>query len=699
MGRRLSMIVVLVWLACSALAQNAMRTVTLDHGARDARISPDGSTIAVSVLGKIWLVPSGGGEARQVTFGTSWDTHPAWSADGQLLAYAQHRASGTDIMVRNLASGTSADILHTHDDVGEIAFNQAATQVLAVVERDQLEAHIYRIPAAGGMQTLDAGQQDGRQVKAITEARGWHEWSFALAPDGKTVYLESGRYGGANLYKLDLASRAVSRLTRTTATDSNVNVTVDGRELVFLETADAVEKVMMRPIAGGGDREVFTGDYADRQISLAPEGTWAVMRAGRKLYRLDLASGKTTPIAFTARFMLPAAAPGDMAITHARLPGGKAVTIEARDGRIVAVKDGDVPPAAGLKVLDAAGKFVIPGLMDNHYHYWDPFDGAALLADGVTYIRDPGADLADSLDYKEAISLGIVPGPDIYTCGPLVDGIGSYHPMVAVEIATPEGARRMIRALKAGGVDAVKLYFQLDPGPLKAALEEARAQGLRVTGHIGVRVGWLEAMDDGINGLNHVRVWRDVLPLQQQPQGQDESLDASKHMMARMQADWNDIDPEGEAAGKIIAAMREHKIGFDPTLSVQQIPDEMRRNLGLEDFETAHGSYERMAKFVARAYRSQVMILAGTDDSARLVNEIESYVKAGIPAEGALAAGTTNGARWLGKEQDFGSLEAGRRADMVLLDGDPTQDIKNIHKIAVVIKDGRVVSRSEGKAE
>jgi hypothetical protein len=672
------------------------RIVVVDHGARDPQISPDGSTIAVSILGKIWLLPSAGGEARQISYGVSWDTHPAWSADGQFLAYAQHLPSGSDVIVENLATGTAADIFHSPSEIGQIAFNAAATELFAVVQRSQLDAHIVRIPSSGGLGS--EGGTPGSGMAPVTQAQGWHEWSFALAPDKRALFLESGRYGGANLYKVDLESHASSRLTRTVATDSSVNISSDGKNLVFLETDDGVESVIVRPLAGGSDRRAFSGDYADRQIALAGDGSWAIMRAGRKLYRLDLGSGKVTPIPFTARITLARASRGDLAITHARLADGNSVTIEVRGGRIAAIKAADASPSPGLPVMDAAGKFVIPGLMDNHYHYWDPFDGARLLAQGITTIRDPGANLTDSLNFREAIALGIIPGPDIFTCGPLVDGIGSYHPMVAVEISTPEGARRMVRALKANGVDAIKLYFLIDPAPLRAAVEEARTQHLPTTGHLGVHTGWLEAMGDGINGLNHVRVWRDVLSLDRQPQGQNESLDGSKNMIARMQLDWSEIDPDGEAAGKIIASMRDHKVALDPTLGIHRIRDEARKTLGLDDFETVHGSYERMAKFVARAERSGVMILAGTDD-ASLFDELESYAKAGIPASAILQAVSINGARWLGKDNDFGSIEVGRRADLVLLDDDPMKDIKNFRRVAIVIKDGRVVARNDVKSQ
>ncbi len=678
-------LLILLCAACSGVAfpQTANRNAILDHGATDPQVSPDGSTIAVSILGKIWIVPSAGGDARQVSFGVTWDRYPAWSPDGTMLAYAQHLPSGSDIVVHNLAAGTSAVVFHSPNEIRELAFNSAGTEIFAVLQRHQLEAHIYRIPSSGG------------EAKAVTEAQGWHEWSFALAPDGHGIYLESGRYGGANLYKLNLDDRAATRLTRTTATDSSVNITRDGANLVFLETADATESIVMRPVAGSNVRRIFSSDYNDSQFSLAPDNTWGVLRAGRKLYRLDMASGKIAPIPFTARFVMPPIARGNVAITHARLPGSMdTLTIEVRDGRIAGVKHGDAKPDSALPVLDAGGKYVLSGLMDNHYHYWDAFDGGRLLSQGITAIRDPGAALSDSLNFKEAIALGLVPGPDIYACGPLIDGVGSYHPMVAVEVSTPEGARRLVRSLHDNGVDALKLYFMLDPDNLRAAIEEAHELHLRATGHIGVHTGWTQAMDAGIDGLNHIRVWRDVLPLSEQPQGENETLDPGRNRIARMQANWDEIDPDGDAAGKIIASMRDHKVGFDPTLSIQTIPNEMRTNLSLDDFEIAHGSYERMARFVGRAYKSGVTILAGTDNGS-LFDELDSYAHAGIPPAGILAAVTINGARWLGKDNDFGSIDAGRRADLLLLTDDPMKDIKNVRHIAMVIKDGRVVARNE----
>jgi hypothetical protein len=661
------------------------RIVTVDHGAQDPAVSPDGAQIAVSVLGKIWVMFIAGGEARQITGGLGWDTHPAWSPDGQSLAYAHQLPSGTELVVRNLLTGGTNALYHTETAIGQIAYHPKGGEVFFLVERSQYDSHLYRVPTNGG------------EAKQITQAENWHEWSFALSPDGKEVLLDSGKYGGSDLYRIKLDGMHVTRVTRTPAHEFSVAWSRDGNTWAFIRADNGVDSVMAQQARGGPARTIFSSPYDQKQLALHPDGQSAVLCAGRRLFRLNVGLCEIAPIPFTARFLLPEQPRADLFITNARVldPGANRVipnaTIEIRGGRIAAVSAGRPAGAApaGVPALDAAGKTVMPGLMDNHYHYWSAFDGGALLARGVTTIRDPGVSISMSLNFKEAIALGLIAGPDIYTCGPLIDGPDGYHPYVDVELNKPEAAAPLVRALKAQGVDALKVYFLLSPEVLRAVIKEARAQGLPVTGHIGVRVGWREAMEAGISGFNHIRVWRDFLPLEKQPQGENESLDASRNLMARMQANWSDIDPDGPGVESLIRMMAAKKIGFDPTLAIQRVSDSDRRRFGLEQFTVAKDSYRRMARFVARAEKMGALLLAGTDNES-LFDELESYAEAGVPQMAILKAATVNGAEWLGKKNEFGTVEAGKRADLVIVDGDPAKEIKDLRRISAVIKDGRV---------
>jgi imidazolonepropionase-like amidohydrolase len=665
---------------------SATRVLTVTDGAADPAVSPDGSQIAVSILGRIWLVPAGGGDARQVSQGISWDSHPAWFPDGRFLAYSHELPNGNDIVIANLATGTSSVLYHVEEhQIGQIEVSPKGGDIFFVQMASQYDAHVMRIPTSGGVAT------------PITEARNWHEWSFALSPDATHMVVASGRYGGANLYRIDLPDRHASRVTATPRNQFSVAWSPDAKTVYYIESVNATDNVMARALAGGQARTVFSSPYDDKALALFPDGKAAVLCAGRKLYRLDLTSGAAQPIAFEARFTRPAPARGDMIITHAKLWDGTGaapkenVTIEIRDGRVASIRPGTGGPLpAGIPIVDATGRTVMPGLMDNHYHYWWALQGADLITRGITTIRDPGAPLSMSLNFKEAIALGLVAGPDIYTAGPLIDGPGDYHPMVDVMLDDPASAATLVRSLKAQGVDLLKVYFLLDPAVLCAVVKEAHAVGLRVTGHIGVHTSWDRAIDCGIDGLNHIRLWADFLPASEQPQGENESLDGEKNMIPRMQADWREIDPESSKATAMIRKMAASGLGFDPTLSVQEIPDGLRKSLALDQFAIAKDSYRRMGRFVARAQQGGVRLLAGTDDGS-LFDELEAYAAAGIPNAEILKAATGNGAAWLGRQTDFGTIAPGRRASLLIIEGDPLKDVKDLRKIDVVIKDGRVV--------
>lgn len=662
------------------------RAVDVHDGAADPAVSPDGARVALSILGRIWVVPIAGGEATELTAATSWDAAPAWSPDGRSLAYAQTLPAGTDIVVRAMSTGTSSVIHHVQGTVPALEYTPDGSQLYYVEQRGQYDAHLWRVDV------------DGQNAKQLTFTQNWHEWAFTLSPDARQVFLTSGRYGGSDLYLLNPADLSSTRLTNTPAdNESAVAWAPDGTQRIFVRTRNGVDQLVVQPANGGAERVVTTSPFDQKQISVTPDGKSVVMVAARKLWRVDLASGATSPIAYTARFDLPAQAAADLVVTHARLWDGTGAapvsdaTLVVSDGKVFAAGSGVTPPA-GVPVIDAHGMTLMPGLMDNHWHYWSSFQGPPLLERGVTSVRDPGAPISTSLNFKEAIALGVKPGPHIYTAGPLIDGEGGYHPWVDVEIEDSTAAAALVDAFKAQGVDLLKVYFQLEPPVLRSVIREAHNVGLRVTGHIGVRTGLRTAMEGGIDGLNHVRVWRDLPPDHVQPDGRHESLDGSVHPVERMQADWTGIDPDGPQAASLIKLMADTHIGFDPTLSIQRIRDQQRQRFSLEQFMRARDAVKKMGRFVHNAWQAGVMILAGTDDG-NLFDEMDDYAAAGLPKEAILKAATVNGATWLGKQDVFGTLVKGQRADFILVDGDPLSNIKDVRKISLVVQDGRVVFR------
>ncbi|HEX5869076.1 MAG TPA: amidohydrolase family protein, partial [Longimicrobium sp.] len=657
------------------------------RGAVDPALSPDGARVAVSILGTLWIVPIAGGDAVQVTSsGGAWDAHPAWSPDGRFLAFARGTRNGSVIMEHNLATGANRSVLEVEGSPAHILYHPRGGELFYSLMRGQYDAHLWRAPRAGGP-----------EPRQLTSTQNWHEWSFALSPAADTVFMESGRYGGADLYLMTLDSvRATTRLTSTPRRNEfSVAWSGDGRTRMWVVGQNGMDTVMAQT-RGAAPRAVYASPYGQKQIAIDSAGRVAVVADGRRLHRIDLQAGTSSPLPFRAALTLPARAPGDLAIVNARVWTGvdarvmENATVEVRGGRIVRVHGG--APEAGLPVLDAGGKTLMPGLMDNHAHYWFPFQGERLMERGITTVRDPGAAVSTSMSFKDANRLGVVMGPTIYTAGPLIDASGGYHPMVDVAIDDPASAPALVQALKEQGVDLLKLYFLLDPDVARAVLAEAERQGLPVTGHIGVRTGLREAIEAGIEGFSHIRVWRDFLPLHMQPQGENETLDSGRNPIARMQADWSRIDPDGPELGELLRLMAARGVALDPTLTVQRLAERDRSRFSLEDFATATETYRRMGRFVRRAHESGVMLLAGTDGGS-LNDEMEAYVEAGVPAVDVLRAATVNLARWLGAEDEFGTIQPGRRADLLLVDGDPLKNIRDARNVSAVIKDGRVVIR------
>ena len=237
------------------------------------------------------------------------------------------------------------------------------------------------------------------------------------------------------------------------------------------------------------------------------------------------------------------------------------------------------------------------------------------------------------------------------------------------------------------------MYNFLAPDVLRAVVAEARAQGLPVTGDIRMRTRWSEAITAGINGFNHMSNGRgDFLPSDVQVYRDDETTDMTRLRTRRTAGYWQDIDPERPEVETLIRRMSLYYVALDPTLVISRVRDQRRSSLSLDEFDSRRKGFERMKQFVRRAYEMGVPLLAGTDNG-NLFTEMELYADAGVPNAAVIQAATINGAKWLGKDADFGTVEVGKRAHLILVEGDPLKEMKDIRNISVVIKDGRIVFR------
>jgi Amidohydrolase family len=413
-------------------------------------------------------------------------------------------------------------------------------------------------------------------------------------------------------------------------------------------------------------------------------------------------------------------------------------TVLILNNRIASVNSGDtLQLPKSTQVVDASGKYLIPGLWDMHVHMRGSRNGssqnfasqnAALLplylANGVTGVREMGGDLvSDVLEWRAQILAGERTGPRIVTCGPKLDGPVPEWPG-SIAITTPQEARAAVQHVKAIGGDFVKIYNGVPNIPRDAylaLLDEAKRQHMSATGHVPLTLTVAEISDAG-QSIEHF----------------NEYLAGCIRNERKLKADLlaNRIDgPEYELAvvkGYSPKVARQLFLKFvanhtwvTPTLVIaHQLakPDRQRSSLDARrkylttawlatwsDREEEPDAldkrrYRQALETVRLMQRVGVSLLAGSDTGASnedtfpgfsLQDELIYLVQAGLTPLEALQCATLNAATWLGQLGSLGTIEAGKLADLVLLDANPLQDIHNIRKVRAVVFNGRLLDRDQ----
>src|ERR671917_473778 len=355
-----------------------------------------------------------------------------------------------------------------------------------------------------------------------------------------------------------------------------------------------------------------------------------------------------------------------------------------------------------VNILNLTGKYVIPGLFDMHAHvagvrknsYNQNFSENALkmlLDYGVTTIRSPAGPTNQSIALKHNVSEGIIEGPEMFTAGVLLNGPQIAIPFVEAQISTEEQAREEVRLQAAAGVDFVKLYVGLPPNLVKAAIDEAHNQGIRVIGHLYM-TSWTDAANLGIDALTHgVPVNPFLLPSgDKQEQFLENGGGPFEHFL------WLDlVDLNSTEIEDMINALVENDIPVDPTLSIYEaILRENRQGFSnLQD----QLRWAKVLELTEIMYNKGVQILSGSDipnfgliPGASLHNELELLTEAGIKPLEVIEIATNNGAEALGIDNRVGTIQSEKQADMIILTLNPIENISNTKEIEAVIVDGRL---------
>ena len=423
------------------------------------------------------------------------------------------------------------------------------------------------------------------------------------------------------------------------------------------------------------------------------------------------------------------------------------MTVVISGGRITAIESSSrLAVPAGAQVINGSGKFLIPGLWDMHIHLDDPelwpshisreeeeMVFPLLIANGITGVRDMGGSLEQLQQWKQKITLGQMPGPRMVISGPFVDGnfpnwLGYYR------VTTDTEARDAVRSLSRRGADFIKIYNSIPRSAYFALADEAKKLGVVFAGHVPHLLSTQEVSDAGQKSIEHMTgimlscsaneatFRKEISETYDDPKAPLTPLDRGDpavlasfskekcrllfERLARngtwecptLHNNWR----HAHSFDKILTSdprVKYYPIHFREYWTKRSLEDEKRpeRQLRLKNF------YERLRPLIKEMQHAGVGILAGSDAGANeysvpgfsLHDELAELVDAGLTPMEALQTATLNPARYLGMTDAFGTVEAGKTADLILIEANPLEDIRNTQRIAAVILNGQYIAKQE----
>jgi imidazolonepropionase-like amidohydrolase len=430
---------------------------------------------------------------------------------------------------------------------------------------------------------------------------------------------------------------------------------------------------------------------------------------------------------------------GKVVLTHVRVIDGTGTAavedqnIGIEGGRISAIQKGVDVAAAGAAVLDLRGYTVMPGIVGMHNHLFyiarpnlnsqrkpDPpvllpqmtFSAPRLyLAGGVTTMRTTGSvETYADLNLKRDIDAGKLPGPHLDVTGPYLEGAESYFIQMP-HLTSPDDARQLVEYWADRGVTSFKAYMNITRAELKAAIDAAHKRGIKVTGHL-CSVTYKEAAELGIDDLEHGFFVNTQLDPGKKPDVCSDS--AGDYTLEHMEA-------ESAEAKDLIDTLVKHHVAITSTLPVFESLVEGRPPIRQQELDAM--SPEARAAFfllrqppapepapktdgallwkhnlaLERAFAAAGgLLIAGPDPTGHGdvlpgfgdQREIELLVEAGFSPVEAIKIATLNGAVYLGKEKQIGSIAVGKNAALVVIKGDPSKQISDVENVEIVFKDG-----------
>lgn len=420
-------------------------------------------------------------------------------------------------------------------------------------------------------------------------------------------------------------------------------------------------------------------------------------------------------------------------------PPKKDMTVVITDERISAIgRTGRVRVPGSARVIDATGQFLIPGLWDMHAHFTETERTFPMfIANGVLGVRNTGGNAEELSRWREAVASGRLVGPRIIFCGPIVDGREPAAHGPSISVATPAEGRQVAQKLKQQNADFIKVYDKLSRDTYFTILDEAKKLRIPVVGHVPLSVTTIEASDAGQKSIEHLgsilegsseaetelRNWKEA-------QVRDGDYSAIPRSIAARGSRMLDTYSEKKAR-QVFAHLVKNQTWQVPTLVTKRslalideivrvnderlkyIPESSKKRWDpKENFLLRYRTpeyidynwrlFQKELQLVGAMQRAGVPFLTGTDLSIPYVfagfslhDELSLLVETGFTPMEALQAATRNPAIYLGELSSHGTVERGKLANLILLEANPLENIRNSRQIAGVVLKGRYFPKQE----
>ena len=352
---------------------------------------------------------------------------------------------------------------------------------------------------------------------------------------------------------------------------------------------------------------------------------------------------------------------------------------------------------SGAEVIDAKGLSLLPGLIDSHFH----IDGddqlpALFLSHGVTSLRDPGQWI-EAYDGARKVS---APIPRLFLCGPHLDSPPPAYPADSFIVRDAEETRLVVSRFVDDGASAIKVYFRLPLSLINVAVETAHARGVPVTAHLEI-VDAGDAIRAGVDGIEHATSFGTALmPVRDAEKYRQAVLaDNNARRDGRYQI-WNTIDLNTPRAKALFKLIVDRGTYISPTLAV------FERQKGDKDTTDVHvRGFRQMENFVRLVHSAGAKVVVGSHSSVphakrgwAYQRELELLVESGLTPMQAIVAGTAENARFFRVADRLGTIESGKLADLLIVEGDPSKNISDMRRVKRVMINGRwVPAEAESK--